>query len=200
LPLVALRDAVFFPRALSPINIGRHVSRAAVEAALARTPPTVAVFAQRAAEQEEVDANAIYPVGCEALIHARLPDDGARAWVVLEGLAWVTLTALDRSPDGYLVARVAPLRVEPGDPSEVERATETLRGTARVLAAALPGGAALVARLDAMGPEALADVVVANLSVSVAEKARFAAEARLAERLRIAHEFATGQLKKLGER
>jgi hypothetical protein len=198
LPLVALRDAVFAPRALAPINIGRELSRAAVEAALARTPPSVAVFPQRAAEQEEVDVDALYPVGCEALIHARLPDEGTRAWVVLEGLSWVTLTALDRSPDGYLVARVAPFRVEPGDASEVERAADPLRATARVLAAALPGGAGLVARIDAMPPEALADVVVANLQVPVAEKARFAAEARLGERLRIAHGFAVEQLGKPG--
>jgi hypothetical protein len=47
-----------------------------------------------------------------------------------------------------------------------------------------------------MGPEPLADLVVTNLSVSVAEKARFAAEARLGERLRIANALASALLKK----
>jgi Lon protease-like protein len=197
LPLVALRDALFVPGALGPIHVGRQVSRAAIEAALARTPPTVAIFPQRAAEQEAVDADALYPVGCEAMVHARLPE-GDRAWVILEGLRWITLTAVDATPDGYQVARVAPFHVEPGDASDVEPTAATLRQTARTLAAAMPGAAHLVAQIDALAPQPLADLVVANLSVRVAEKARFAAETRLVVRLRMAQTFANEQLAKGG--
>jgi Lon protease-like protein len=188
LPLVALRDALLVPRALTPIHVGRPGSKRAVDAALARKPPTLAVFAQRAVETEEVDTGSLHPVGCEAIVYARI-EDGERAWVVLEGLRWLALESIEPAPQGHQVARVGPVRVEPGDDREVSALADALRQRARPLAGALPGGSRIVAMLDDLEAEALADLVIANLPVGVAEKARYASEPRLAERLRIAAAF-----------
>ncbi len=184
LPLVALRDALLAPQALAPIHVARAASLAAVDAAMARTPPTLAVFSQRAAEREDVDAASLYPVGYEALVHARIPD-GDRAWIVLEGVRWIALDRLETAPS-HLVAHVRPMHIDPGDPAEVTPLAEALRTRARPLAGALPGGARLVTLLDALEPGPLADLVIANLPVVLAEKARYASEPKLVERLRIA--------------
>jgi Lon protease-like protein len=187
LPLVAMRDALFLPRALGPIHVGRPSSLAAVDAALARTPPTLAVFAQRVAEQEAVDVASLHPVGCEAYVHGCIADGEARAWVVLEGVRWIALESLEAAAGGYLVARIAPVHVDTSEDAEVAPLAESLRTRARDLASAFPGAAHLLALIDEAGPERLADLVVSNLPVAVDEKARYASERRLAERLRIAN-------------
>jgi Lon protease-like protein len=193
LPLVAIRNALFLPRALGPIQVGRPSSRAAVEAALARTPPTLAVFAQRKPEEEDFDAASLHPVGCEVFVHARLAEGDSLAWVVLEGVRWIALESLASAPSGeYRVARIAPVQVDTGDDAEVPALAESLRTRARDLASAFPDAARLVALIDAAEPERLADLVVANLPVPVDDKAKYASELRLAERLRIANALVRG--------
>ncbi|HEX3344120.1 MAG TPA: LON peptidase substrate-binding domain-containing protein, partial [Polyangiaceae bacterium] len=189
LPLIALRDALFLPRALGPIQVGRPTSRAAVDAALGRTPPTLALFSQRDAAREEVDADALHPVGCEVFVHACIAD-GERAWIVLEGVRRIHLDSLAMHPGGCQVARVAPFVLEEVDASDVIALAATLRARARDLAAAFPDAARLLALIDAAEPDRLADLVVANHPASVTDKATYAAEPRLAERLRIANALA----------
>ena len=187
LPLVAMRNALFLPRSVGPIHVARPASRAALDAALARTPPTLAVFAQRTADQEEVEAAGLHPVGCEAYVHVLLPDGDARAWVVLEGVRWIALESLEAHPAGYLMAHVTPVQVDATGGPEVDALAASLRALARDLANAFPDAPRLLALIDAAEPERLADLVVANLPVSVDDKARYAAEPLLAERLRIAN-------------
>jgi hypothetical protein len=187
LPLVAIRDALLAPHALAPINVGRAISSAAIGAALASESRRIAVFPQRVPATEEVTAEGLYPVGCEAFVHARIQQSEQFAWVILEGARWVVLEALEEAPGGYLVARTRPLRIEGEGAAEVPALAESLRAIARPLASALPGGERLVAILDAIDdPARLADLIIANVPASVEQKARYAAEPLLAERLRIA--------------
>lgn len=190
LPVVAMRNALFVPGAVGPIQVGRASTRAAVDAALARNPRTLAIFAQRAAEQEEVDAAALHPVGCEALVHARIPDGADRAWIVVEGIRWVALESLSTvAPSGYLVARVSPVAREEGDPAEVAALAEPVRARMRDLAGSFPDAARLLALVDRAAPDHLANVAIANYPAPVDVKARFAAEPRLVERLRMVAEL-----------
>jgi len=185
LPLVAMRNALFVPGSLAPIHVARAATLAALDAAAAQAEPRIAVFAQRAAEVEDVDEGALHPIGCEAIVHARIPDD-ARAWIVIEGTRWIALRSL--TPRGrFVTAHIAPVLVDKADAAaEMAALADSLRARARALAQALPGGATLLSTLDALDPEQLADLVVANLPVSVEEKARYASEPKLVERLRIA--------------
>jgi Lon protease-like protein len=185
LPLIAMRNAFFTPGVFGPIHVARGSSMAAVLAALARRPATLALFSQRAEETENVDAEALHPVGCEALVYTRVPD-GERTWVILEAVRWIELASLEAGSSGYQVAHVTPMHIEPGDATEVAALAESLRAHARPLAGALPGGQRIVSMLDELEPGPLADLIIGNLPVSVAEKARYASEPRLAERLRIA--------------
>jgi Lon protease-like protein len=186
LPVVAMRDALFVPGAVGPIHVGRSSSRAAIDAALARTPQTLAIFAQRKAEQEEVDAAGLHPVGCEALVHACIPDGEDRAWVVVEGIRWIALASLSTTgPSRHLVARVSPVPREEGDPAEVAALTGPLRKRMRDLVGAFPDAARLVALVGQAPPDHLANVAIANLPTPVDVKARYAAEPKLTERLRL---------------
>lgn len=186
LPALTMRNAVFLPRALGPIHLARPTSLATLAVALDRAPPTLAVFAQRTADEEAPDAAGLHPVGCEAYVHARVMDGDDRAWVVLEGVRSIALVSLEPGPRGSLAARVKEVTVEEGDAAEVEPLAASLRAHARNLASAFPDGARLVALIDAADPERLADLVVANLPVSVDDKARYASAPSLPERLRIA--------------
>ena len=136
-----------------------------------------------------MDAAALHPVGCEVFVHARIAD-GERAWLVLEGVRRIRLQSLAVHPGGYQVARVAPFALEGADGAEVLELTATLRASARDLAGAFPDAARLLALIDAADPERLADLVVANHPASVADKASYAAEPKLAERLRFANALA----------
>jgi Lon protease-like protein len=186
LPVLAIRDALFVPGAVGPIHVGRASTRAAVDAALARTPQTVAIFAQRKAEQEEVQAADLHPVGCEALIHARISDGADRAWLVVEGLRWIQLESLAKaSPAGDLVARLAPVPREEGDPAEVEALTAPLRARMRDLVGYFPDAARLITLVEQAPPDRLANITIANFPAPVETKARFAAEPKLVERLRL---------------
>jgi len=185
LPLVAMRNAVLMPRALTPIHVGRASSAAAVLAALSRTPPTLAVFAQRAADTEDVSAASLHPVGCECFVYARIPADEGRTWVILEGVRWIALASLESAPAGYLIARVTNVPIEAGDAGEVAALAASLRARARTVASTLPHAERAIAALDALqDPGALADLVMVNLPATVAEKARYAAEPSLVARLR----------------
>ncbi|HEY8089490.1 MAG TPA: LON peptidase substrate-binding domain-containing protein [Polyangiaceae bacterium] len=190
LPCLPVRDALFVPRALGPIHVGRPSSRAAIDFALSRTPPTLAVFAQRSPADEAPTTETLHPIGCEAYLHARVPDADGRAWIVLEGIRWLALVVLETGPGGQLVARVKPCPVDPGDPAEVAPLAAALRAHVRGIAAHFPDGERLVAIVDTAEPERLADLVIANLPVPVNDKARYAEEPRLVERLRLASRLA----------
>jgi Lon protease-like protein len=194
LPLVPMRNALFLPRALGPIHVGRPSSRAALDAAIVRTPPTLAVFAQRTEGEEEIDAAGLHPVGCEVYLHALLPGEGARAWAILEGVRWIALESLEAHPAGYRVAHVTLVQVDTTGGPEIDALAASLRALARDLASAFPDAPRLLSLIDAAEPERLADLIVANLPAPVEDKARYAAEPRLAERLRIATALA-GQRK-----
>lgn len=186
LPLLPMRDALFVPGAVGPIHVGRASTRAAVEAALAREPQTLAVFAQRRAEQEQVGAEDLHPVGCEVLVQAHIPDGADRAWLVVEGMRWIALESLSTaSPPGHLVARVAPVPREESDPAEVAALTVPLRARMLDLVGSFPDAARLVTLVEQATPDHLANVTIANFPTSVEIKARFAAEPKLADRLRL---------------
>jgi hypothetical protein len=89
---------------------------------------------------------------------------------------------------------VTPVPLEEADAAEVVPLGEALRARARERASALPYGARVMAMIDTLQPAALADLVIANLPVAVAQKARYALERRLPERLRIANALADDQL------
>ncbi|WP_394831052.1 LON peptidase substrate-binding domain-containing protein [Pendulispora rubella] len=193
LPLVAARNVLVVPGAIVPLHIGRPASVAAIAMAQSLTPPTLAVFAQREAATEDVRAESLHPVGCQALVVRVDANADGRTFVVLRGLRWVSLTSLEPAGEHatYATARVSRADVhDDGKAGEVAALARDLRERARALARTMTGGDRAVAILDGIeDPEHLSNLVMANLPqpvCSVDDLARYAAERSLPGKLRIA--------------
>jgi hypothetical protein len=185
LPLLAFRDAILTPGAIAPIHLGRTSSQAAADAALVTNPSLLAVFSQRDAALEEPGLIDFYPVGCVAIVKKRIAA-GTSAFIVVEGQWWAVLGSIHRPSDrGFATASVSSWRAS-DDLTETERdeLVDALRGRAHRLARAMPHAERVIALIDSIRtPSRLCDLVVANLPCPVVDKARYAAEPTLRERL-----------------
>jgi Lon protease-like protein len=189
LPLLAIRNAMLVPGALAPFHIGRPSSIAAIEEASRSSPRALAAFAQRDATSEDVRVETLHPVGCQALVHAYFAEEDGKAFVVLRGLRWIALDAVEPAAAGQaLFTRVTALEVDDvAGAEEVPALFEALRERARSIVRAMPEPAQVLSILDGIeDPERLADLVVGNLWCSVDDKARYAAQRTVRDKLRTA--------------
>jgi Lon protease-like protein len=192
LPLLAVRNALLLRPTISPLQIGRPSSLASLHTALAQTPSTAVTFAQRSAFEEDVRVENLYPIGCQVLVHKLLPIGGGQAHTVVEALRLVELRGLDPAEPGETrFARIAPFTLDTSTGAqEMPELERRLRSCARRLATALPEPESALATIDAMDQLDLASSIVQNLPRSVADKAQFATERQLVEKLRLALSWA----------
>jgi hypothetical protein len=118
---------------------------------------------------------------------------------------WITLQALEASRDGgHLVAHVTASRPhsapssarQPAEGAAISALAAVVRQSARRLAkAALPAPEAAIALIDGLeDPDELCDLVMANVRCPVADKARYAAQESLLERLHVLSSLLQSQL------
>ena len=114
LPVVALRDLVFFPYVALPILVGRQRSLAALEEARGQHDGLVVLVAQKDPGVDDPTANDLFKVGTVARVTqmSTLPDRTCR--VTLEGLGRVRIQRLAGSA-APLRASVEPLAPEAED-------------------------------------------------------------------------------------
>ena len=100
LPVIALRDLVFFPYMVLPLLIGRPPSVAALAAA-EEGERLLLVVAQKDAAIRDPTEDEIHHAGCVVRVVevTRLPDGTAR--VVFEGVARARLTRLGITERGF---------------------------------------------------------------------------------------------------
>jgi ATP-dependent Lon protease len=115
LPVVALRDLVFFPYMVLPLLIGRRRSLAALEEAEARGDGLLLLLAQKDPAVEEPGRDDLFRTGtvARAVQITRLQDGTVR--VVLEGLGRARVSRFAASSDAFR-ARVEPLVERECDP------------------------------------------------------------------------------------
>lgn len=174
LPYLALRDALMSVSTAAPFAIQRPQSLAAVAAAES-SDRLIAVFAQRDPLVTDPGLADLHPVGCVARV-VRVVDkaDGTGKWIVVYGLAWIRLEALNGDR-----ASVAPHEIVLDSPT---REAE-LRARVHAAVAKLPEPDAILRQVERMTPLVLADAAVANAPVTVEQKAAYAAETRLSARI-----------------
>ena len=133
LPVVALRDLVFFPYMVLPLLIGRPPSVAALEIA-EEGDGYILLLAQKNVQVEDPERNDIHRVGTVARVLqvSRIPDGNAR--VVLEGLGRVRVRRF-LPADAGLRASIEPFveeeqAVEEALSKEVEIPLEVNEGAA----------------------------------------------------------------------
>ena len=131
LPVVALRDLVYFPYMVLPLLIGRPPSLAALEAAEAGEG-YILLLAQKNVQVEDPSKDDLYRAGvvAQVLQVSRLPDGNAR--VVLEGIGRCRVRRFLKSEPGF-AASIEPFVVEERAEGQESREDEALaRGVLRL--------------------------------------------------------------------
>jgi Lon protease-like protein len=184
-PVLPLRNAVAFPGGMIPIDVSRPTTRQAIEAAHATERKLIAIFAQRASETDRPAREDLHTPGCLcAVLYIHRNEAGDPARVVIQGIRWVALDAIEYT-EPYYAARVSDAGVEHGDDQEIAALDRRLRDTARRFAHTIPAirDEALAAIDGIQDVGQLADMAMATLGVPVSESAAYAQETQLARRL-----------------
>lgn len=107
LPILPLRNTVIFPSGISPLAVGRPMSLAAAEAALATEEKLLGVVAQREDNDAEPSASNLYDIGTVVVISRmmRSPGNESMLHLIVQGQERFRIIGFtDQSP--YLRARV----------------------------------------------------------------------------------------------
>jgi ATP-dependent Lon protease len=118
LPLLPIRDQVYFPHMIFPLLVGREKSVRALDEAIKHERHIVLV-AQKHVNTEEPDPEDLYTVGIAAEImqHLRVPDGTVR--VMLEGIERVKILSYVQDSPFYRVV-VEPMATEERKDLEIE--------------------------------------------------------------------------------
>jgi Lon protease-like protein len=184
LPVLSLRQIVFFPGVAAPLPVGRRVSLAAVEAALAGDRRMIALTQRE--NLDDVVADELYRVGVVIRIaQIQRVKDGIEALVYGEARARVS--TFEAGPHGELIATASPmLDYDLPTPTDASSLSAKLRERAAELGArrGIPLDK-LNQFLDGLGgPGELADLMAHYLDLSIESKQRLLEIDSVDERLR----------------
>ena len=185
LPLVPIRDNVYFPHMIFPLFVGRERSVKALEAAMETSSRFILLAAQKQVATEEPDPEDIYDVGiaAEVMQLLKMPDNTVR--VMLEGSRRVRLTGFVQSDPYFLVQVEAITPVAPVNRLEMEALARTATQQFERLVTEgknIPPEA-LVNVLNISEPDQLADTIIPYLSLRVDQKQALLETAPVQERL-----------------
>src|SRR5687768_175919 len=195
LAILPIRNAVLFPGAVAPFDVGRAKSVALVEEVHAQTNPVIAIFAQRDPATDDPSMDDLYPVGCAARVLKALKHSSGNYSLILQGLTRIRLDTLTQSAP-YLRARIARIETPNAEDVEAEALAMSLRDVAKQVIQLMPElpreAGSLIDSIQA--PGALADLVAANLDAPVEEKAQLIETVEVKERIRKVLKLLTRQL------
>ena len=137
LPVLPIRNAVLFPGAVAPFDVGREKSVALVEDIENLEQPVIAIFAQRDPSTDDPGYDDLHPVGVAARVLKALKHGSGNYSLILQGLSRIRLdTVLTNDP--YLKARIAKLEEPKIDDVESEALAMSLRDVAKQVVALMP--------------------------------------------------------------
>jgi ATP-dependent Lon protease len=195
LAVLPIRNAVLFPGAVAPFDVGREKSVALVEDVHNLPSPVIAIFAQRDPSTDDPTADDLYPVGCAARVLKALKHSSGNYSLILQGLTRIRLENLNQTTP-YLRAKIARVEAAPAEDVEAEALAMSLRDVAKQVIQLMPElpreAGSLIDSIQA--PGALADLVAANLDAPVEEKAQLIETVDVKERIRKVLRLLTRQL------
>src|SRR5512145_611922 len=97
LPVLPIRNAVLFPGAVAPFDVGREKSVALVEDLDNLGSPVIAIFAQRDPATDDPGYDDLYPVGCAARVLKALKHSSGNYSLILQGLSRIRLQSVVQS-------------------------------------------------------------------------------------------------------
>src|SRR6186713_956962 len=195
LAVLPIRNAVLFPGAVAPFDVGREKSVALVEDVHNLDSPVIAIFAQRDPATDDPAADDLYPVGCAARVLKALKHSSGNYSLILQGLVRIRLSDLTQTTP-YLRAKVQRVESPTLEDVEAEALAMSLRDVAKQVIQLMPElpreAASLIDSIQA--PGALADLVAANLDAPVEEKSQLIETIEVKERIRKVLRLLTRQL------
>jgi len=195
LPLLPIRNAVLFPGAVAPFDVGRDKSVALVEELESESQPVIVIFAQRDPGTDDPGQNDLYNVGVAARVLKALRHSSGNYSLILQGLARIRLERVTETAP-YLKARVTRLEEPAEEDVETEALAMSLRDIAKQVIQLMPElpreAGSLIDSIQEPGQ--LADLVAANLDAPVDEKALLLETVEVKERIRKVLRLLTRQL------
>jgi ATP-dependent Lon protease len=195
LPVLPIRNAVLFPGAVAPFDVGREKSVALVEDVDNLSSPVIAIFAQRDPSTDDPGREDLHQVGCAARVLKALKHSSGNYSLILQGLERIRLDEITQSGP-YLKAKVARLNESNSGDDEAEALSMSLRDIAKQVIQLMPElpreAGSLIDSIQA--PGALADLVAANLDAPVDEKAGLLETLDVKDRIRKVLKLLTRQL------
>ena len=195
LPVLPIRNAVLFPGAVAPFDVGREKSVALVESVDSLPQPIIAIFAQRDPSTDEPGKDDLYTVGCAARVLKALKHSSGNYSLILQGLVRIRLEEVTQTAP-FLKAKVVRLEEGEGHDEEAEALLLSLRDTAKQVMSLMPELPREAGSLmeSVTQPGALADIVAANLDTTVEEKSQVLDTVEVKERIRKVLRLLTRQL------
>jgi ATP-dependent Lon protease len=195
LPVLPIRNAVLFPAAVAPFDVGREKSVALVEDIENLDQPIIAIVAQRDPSTDDPDQNDLYPVGVAARVLKALKHSSGNYSLILQGLVRIRLKQVVTT-EPYIRARVARLDEPKAEDVESEALAMSLRDVAKQVIHLMPElpreAGSLIDSIQEHGQ--LADLVAANLDAPVDEKSELLETLDPKERIRKVLRLLTRQL------
>jgi len=195
LPVLPIRNAVLFPGAVAPFDVGREKSVALVEDIENLNQPIIVIFAQRDPSTDDPGQEDLYPVGVAARVLKALKHSSGNYSLILQGLLRVRMeSVLSNTP--YLKARVSRLDEPKAEDVEAEALSMSLRDIAKQVIQLMPElpreAGSLIDSINEPGQ--LADLVAANLDAPVDEKSTLLETIDVKDRIRKVLRLLTRQL------
>ncbi len=195
LPVLPIRNAVLFPGAVAPFDVGREKSVALVEDVDNLASPVIAIFAQKDPSTDDPGGDDLHQVGCAARVLKALKHSSGNYSLILQGLTRIKLEDVTQAAP-YLKAKIKRLEEPPVADDEAEALSMSLRDIAKQVIQLMPElpreAGSLIDSIQA--PGALADLVAANLDAPVDEKAALLETVDVKERIRKVLRLLTRQL------
>jgi ATP-dependent Lon protease len=195
LPVLPIRNAVLFPAAVAPFDVGREKSVALVEDIENLDQPIIAIVAQRDPSTDDPGQNDLYPVGVAARVLKALKHSSGNYSLILQGLVRIRVEQVVTA-EPYIRARVSRLDEPGGEDVESEALAMSLRDIAKQVIQLMPElpreAGSLIDSIQEHGQ--LADLVAANLDAPVDEKAQLLETLDSKERIRKVLRLLTRQL------
>ncbi|HSP19147.1 MAG TPA: LON peptidase substrate-binding domain-containing protein, partial [Myxococcaceae bacterium] len=191
LPILPLRNSVFFPGGVLPLAVGRQKTIALIKDAV-RDEQVIGVVTQRRAEEEDPGAADLYTVGTVARVVKLLKMGEDNYSLVVQGLArFKVMELVQESP--YLKARVDAIEDKPvvTDDVEIEALAINLKKLAREVIELMPELPAAATELveSITHPGHLADLIAANVDVPIEEKQQVLETTDLKARMKLVLEL-----------
>lgn len=195
LPVLPIRNAVLFPGAVAPFDVGREKSVALVEDVDNLPSPVIAIFAQRDPSTDDPGSEDLHNVGCAARVLKALKHSSGNYSLILQGLVRIRLESVTQAGP-YLKAKIKRIDEAGLEDDEAEALSMSLRDIAKQVIQLMPElpreAGSLIDSIQA--PGALADLVAANLDAPVEEKAQLLETVDVKERIRKVLRLLTRQL------